>query len=68
MSTKTASLDEEGTIGEKLVLDQFHIICDNLWAADPTMVIYKYLGKIQHSSHVISYKNKHMRVPPIKEI
>ena len=66
ITIKTTPLDEGGSIGEKFVLDQFHTICDNLWAADPTIVIYTYPGKIQHSSYVIPYKKKHTRVPQSK--
>ena len=50
VTIKTAPLDEGETIGEKFVLEQFRVVCENLWAADPNMVIYPFPGKIQHSS------------------
>ena len=55
ITIKTAPLNEGGIIGERLLLEQFHTICDNMWAADPTMVIYTIPIKIQHSwSHMKS--------------
>ena len=66
ITIKTASLDEGGIIGEKFILEQVYTIFDNLWAADSTMVIYTYPGKIQHSSYVIPNKKKHTRVPQLK--
>ena len=66
ITIKTAPLDEGEIIGEKFVLEQFHTICDNLWAADSKMVIYAYPGKIQHSSYVIPYKKKHTCVTQSK--
>ena len=66
ITIKTAPLDKGGVIGENSILQQFHTIYDNLLAANPTMVIYTYPGKIQHSSYVIPYKKKHTCVPQSK--
>ena len=66
ITIKTTPLDEGGIIGKKFVLDQFHTIYDNMWAANPTMIIYTYPGKMQHSSYVIPYEKKDTRVPQSK--
>ena len=66
ITIKTAPLDEGGAIGKKIVLDQVHVIFENLWTVDPTLVIYPFPGKIQHSKHVMPYKRKHTQVPQLK--
>ena len=53
VTIKTAPLDEGGVIGEKFVLDQVHGILENLWTVDPTLVLYPFPGKIQHSKYVM---------------
>ena len=61
ITVKTATLDEGWATGDKYVIEQFHNICENLWTADPTMVLYTYTGKIQHSLYVILYERRHTR-------
>ena len=53
-------------VGEKFVLDQVHGILENLWTVDPTLEMYPFPGKIQHSKHVMPYERKHTRVPQTK--
>ena len=57
---------KEGLLGGKFVLDQVHGIFENLCTVNPTMVIYPFPGKIQHSKHVMPYERKHTRVPQSK--
>ena len=67
ITVKHATLDEGGDTDEKFVTKQFHGICENLWTADPTMVLYSYPGKLQHSSHIMPYERRHTRFPQLKK-
>ena len=62
-----APLDEGGATGKTFVMNQFHGIYENLWTADPTMVLYIYQGKKQHSSHVIPYERRCTRFPELRK-
>ena len=66
ITVKTTPLDEGGIIGDKFI-EQVHTILEYLWEVDSSMVVYKYPGKIQHSSHVLPYDKKHTRVPQLKK-
>ena len=48
-------------------METFHIACEYLWEVDPTMVLYPYPGKIQHSAYVLPYEKKHTCVPQLKK-
>ena len=52
---------------KKLLLLQFHDICEILLVVDPSMVFYLYSGKLQHSSHVILYDKRHTKFPQLKK-
>ena len=63
VTIKTAPLDEGGAAGEKFVLKQMHEILENFWSVDPTLVLYPFPGKVQHSRHVLPYERRHTRPP-----
>ena len=63
ITIRTPALEEGGNISEKFILDNIHAACEYLWEVDPTMVLYSYPGKIQHSAHVLPYKKKHTCEP-----
>ena len=67
ITIKIPTLEEEGNIGEKFILEYIHAAYKYMWEVDPTMVIYTYPGKIQHSAHVLPYENKHTHVPQSKK-
>ena len=63
ITIRTLALEEGRKMGEKFILDNIHAACKYLWEVDPTMVLYSYPGKIQHSAHVFPYKKKHTCEP-----
>ena len=67
ITIKTPPLEEGGTIGDRLLIDTIHAACEHLWEVDPTMVLYPYPGKIQHSAYVLPYEKKNPDTP-IEEI
>ena len=67
ITVKMPSLEEGGNIVEKFILEHIHMAFEYLWEVDPSMVVYKYPGKIQHSVYVLLYKKKHTRVPQSKK-
>ena len=67
ITIKTPALEEGGNIGEKFILKYIHAAYEYMWEVDPTMVIYTYPGKIQHSAYVLPYKKKRTRVPQSKK-
>ena len=66
ITIRTPALEEGGNIGKKFVPDTIHAEYEYLWEVYPTIVLYPYPGKIQHSVHVLPYKKKHTRVPQSK--
>ena len=67
ITIKTPALEEGGNISEMFILDNIHVACKYMWEVDPTMVIYTYPGKIQHSAHVLPYEKKYTPVPQSKK-
>ena len=43
---KTPSLEEGGNICEKFILEHIHTAFEYLWEVDPSMVVYRFTGKI----------------------
>ena len=67
ITIRTPALEEGGNIGKKFVPDTIHAEYEYLWEVYPTIVLYPYPGKIQHSVHVLPYKKKHTRVPQLRK-
>ena len=48
-------------------MEQFHGVCENLWTANSTIVLYTYQSKLQHNLYVIPYERRHIRFPQLRK-
>ena len=59
-SFRTCVINEGYAAGETLVVQQFHIFFDHIFAVDSSIVFYAYPGRVPHSRLVVLYSADHI--------